>query len=37
MQGVVYKILEKKTQKFYAAKIYYTKDEEEILLVFTLF
>ena len=33
MQGVVYKIVDKITQKAYAAKFYHTRDEEEISMV----
>jgi len=33
MQGVVFKIMDKITQKFYAAKFYHTRDEEEISIV----
>ena len=34
MQGVVFKIKEKKTELIYAAKIYCIKDEEIICMVF---
>ncbi len=34
MQGEVFKIRVKETNEIFAAKVYYTKDEEQIFLVY---